>query len=331
MAETRWLRRLMGLAAFGMLTAGLGAALASRGDRPQEATDVAAAAAVNEGDPRLDLYSAEMQGWLSDPNCPQPAFDPTFGDFETNAPAWVESVQIAWDILKRTCTASSPGLPAYFYEFPVGTIIRDPDNGRSLLITLQGWKHIPTGGDYLCFQNQGHPVVNLPGMTNYTLGLDAGDISCVVPPAQPEPAPALEPAPEPAPTPAPQPTPEPPPAPEPAPAPSPDPAPEPAPAPAPPQSPTTWAETTGGVAHTWTNHLNAGGTEGPTIGKNQTVQIACKLTGFRVANGNTWWYRIASPPWSGQYYVSADAFYNNGATSGSLVGTPWVDPAVRDC
>ena len=29
--------------------------------------------------------------------------------------------------------------------------------------------------------------------------------------------------------------------------------------------------------------------------------------------------------------VSADAFYNNGATSGSLIGTPFIDPAVRDC
>jgi hypothetical protein len=28
---------------------------------------------------------------------------------------------------------------------------------------------------------------------------------------------------------------------------------------------------------------------------------------------------------------SADAFYNDGATSGSLHGTPWVDPAVAHC
>lgn len=90
-------------------------------------------------------------------------------------------------------------------------------------------------------------------------------------------------------------------------------------------------ETAGGVAHTWTNYTNAGGTQGPSIAANQTVQIACKLTGFRVADGNTWWYKIASSPWNGQYYVSADAFYNNGATSGSLIGTPFVDPAVANC
>ena len=98
----------------------------------------------------------------------------------------------------------------------------------------------------------------------------------------------------------------------------------------PPPAP-TWAETTGGVAHTWTNYTNAGGSQGPSIGSNQTVAIACKLPGFRVADGNTWWYRIASAPWNGAYYVSADAFYNNGATSGSLHGTPFVDPAVANC
>jgi surface antigen len=99
-----------------------------------------------------------------------------------------------------------------------------------------------------------------------------------------------------------------------------------APAPAP-----THAETTGGVTHTWTNYTNAGGTEGPVIPSNTTVQIACALPGFRVADGNTWWYRIASGPWGGAYYASADAFYNNGQTSGSLIGTPFVDPAVPGC
>jgi hypothetical protein len=93
----------------------------------------------------------------------------------------------------------------------------------------------------------------------------------------------------------------------------------------------TYSETVGGNAHTWTDYSNAGGIEGPTIPAYQTVQIACKVTGFKVANGNTWWYRIASAPWSNTYYVSADAFYNNGATSGSLHGTPFVDPAVPDC
>lgn len=101
--------------------------------------------------------------------------------------------------------------------------------------------------------------------------------------------------------------------------------------PATPISPPTHAETTGGDAHTWTNYTNAGGYEGPTIPSNATVQIACKIAGFVVADGNPWWYRIASSPWNNAYYVSADAFYNNGQTSGSLQGTPFVDPNVPNC
>jgi hypothetical protein len=116
---------------------------------------------------------------------------------------------------------------------------------------------------------------------------------------------------------------------------SPEASPSPAPSePTGPSAPTpspTYGETTGGVAHTWTNYLNAGGNEGPSIGSNATVQIACKIAGFAVADGNTWWYRIESSPWNGAYYVSADAFYNNGQTSGSLHGTPFVDPAVASC
>jgi len=100
--------------------------------------------------------------------------------------------------------------------------------------------------------------------------------------------------------------------------------------PKPPQ-PTTVLETTGGETHTWTNYTNAGGVEGPTIPGQTTVQISCRLQGFKVANGNPWWYRIAQPGWDNRFYASADAFYNNGATSGSLRGTPWVDEAVPTC
>lgn len=96
-------------------------------------------------------------------------------------------------------------------------------------------------------------------------------------------------------------------------------------------APTTYAETSGSVVHTWTDYANAGGDEGQTIPSNATVEIACKVTGFAVADGNTWWYRIASSPWDDAYYASADAFYNDGATSGSLLGTPFVDPDVPNC
>lgn len=93
----------------------------------------------------------------------------------------------------------------------------------------------------------------------------------------------------------------------------------------------TWAETVGGVAHTWSNYRDAGGRAGPLIAANHTVAIACRVRGFKVPDGNRWWYRIASRPWRDAYYVSADAFYNNGATRGSLLNTPFVDARVALC
>ena len=91
------------------------------------------------------------------------------------------------------------------------------------------------------------------------------------------------------------------------------------------------AETAGGEAHTWTNYYDAGGTEGEVIEPHQIVQIECKAEGFRVADGNTWWYRIKQSPWNSHYYVSADAFYNGAPPSGSLLGTPFVDTRVPSC
>ncbi len=91
-------------------------------------------------------------------------------------------------------------------------------------------------------------------------------------------------------------------------------------------------ETTGvGITHTWTNYQTVGGYQGPSISANQTVVVACAVPGFEVEDGNTWWYRIVSPPWNGTYYASADAFYNNGKSSGTLLNTPFVDPRVPRC
>jgi hypothetical protein len=112
---------------------------------------------------------------------------------------------------------------------------------------------------------------------------------------------------------------------------APDPTPDSPPPPPPPAPSSTLPETTGGNANTWTDYQTAGGTLGPAIPALTTVQVSCKLPGFRVADGNTWWYRIASSPWSNSYYASADAFYNNGQTSGSLLYTPFVDTNVPDC
>jgi hypothetical protein len=104
----------------------------------------------------------------------------------------------------------------------------------------------------------------------------------------------------------------------------------PAPLPSPP-APPTYLETPGGGVHTWTNYSDAGGAEGPSIPSNISIAIACKVTGFVVADGDSWWYRIAASPWDGNYYGSADAFYNNGQTTGSLLGTPFVDAGIPNC
>ncbi len=99
----------------------------------------------------------------------------------------------------------------------------------------------------------------------------------------------------------------------------------------PPKNVRTYAETPGGTVHTWTDYATAEGSPGPLIPAHMTVRVACKVSGFKVPDGDTWWYRIESGPWDGGYYGSADAFYNNGRTSGPLHGTPIVDRSVLDC
>ena len=91
------------------------------------------------------------------------------------------------------------------------------------------------------------------------------------------------------------------------------------------------AETTGSTANTWSDFTDAGGTHGAELSANQTVAIACKVQGYKVQDGDTWWYKIASSPWDGNFYVSADAFYNNGQPAGTLAGTALVDTAVPNC
>jgi hypothetical protein len=105
---------------------------------------------------------------------------------------------------------------------------------------------------------------------------------------------------------------------------------------APPSSPTpTFAETPGkgGVA-TFTDYHDAGGSEGPRISEYETVQVTCRVEGFEPADHgipDNWWYEIASSPWDNVYYAYAEPFYNNGQTSGSLIGTPPVDTSVPIC
>jgi len=93
----------------------------------------------------------------------------------------------------------------------------------------------------------------------------------------------------------------------------------------------TVTEVAGGPANSWSDYLTAQGEPGPGVPAYVPIQVSCAVVGFRVEDGNTWWYRIASSPWNDAFYATADAFYNNGQTSGSLIGTPFVDPAVRTC
>jgi len=93
----------------------------------------------------------------------------------------------------------------------------------------------------------------------------------------------------------------------------------------------TYPETTGSIVNTWSDYADAGGNEGQPVLAHDTVKVSCKATGFSVPDGNSWWYLVASGPWSGNFFASADAFYNNGETSGSLQGTPFVDLGVPSC
>lgn len=89
-------------------------------------------------------------------------------------------------------------------------------------------------------------------------------------------------------------------------------------------------ETVGQTTHTFSNPADASG-QGPAIPALQPVEISCRLRGLPVADQDSWWYRIKTPPWDGRYYASADAFYNSQRRSGSLRNTPLVDTKLRTC
>jgi NlpC/P60 family len=89
-------------------------------------------------------------------------------------------------------------------------------------------------------------------------------------------------------------------------------------------------ETAGAKATTFTDYLGTG-SAGEPIEAGTTVDVVCRVQGKTLTDGNAWWYRITSSPWNGTYYASTSAFYNNGQTSGSLEGSPFVDPAIQLC
>ena len=91
------------------------------------------------------------------------------------------------------------------------------------------------------------------------------------------------------------------------------------------------AETAGGPARTYSDYADGGGAQGATINAYETVGVVCRIIGLTVQDSNNWWYLIGSSPWNAAYYASADGFYNDGRTSGSLQNTPFYDPQVPLC
>lgn len=91
-----------------------------------------------------------------------------------------------------------------------------------------------------------------------------------------------------------------------------------------------YAGNPGRTTSTFRNYKHESG-RGPSIPGHKPILMSCRVHGPAVADGNTWWYRIAASPWNNRYYVSADAFYNNGRRTGPLTGTPFYDPKVPVC
>jgi hypothetical protein len=83
--------------------------------------------------------------------------------------------------------------------------------------------------------------------------------------------------------------------------------------------------------YTWTDYRTSSGDPGEKLVGYQPADVLCRVKGLRVPDGDVWWYRIAGSPWHGRFFASADAFYNNGESRGSLKGTAFVDPDVPLC
>ena len=84
------------------------------------------------------------------------------------------------------------------------------------------------------------------------------------------------------------------------------------------------------MAHTWSNYADEG-LEGPPIADGQTVAIVWQ--GQRIHSGR-WQHLVVQDrpePVERELLRIRRRFDNNGSTSGSLIGTPFVDPNVANC
>ncbi len=93
----------------------------------------------------------------------------------------------------------------------------------------------------------------------------------------------------------------------------------------------TWTETAFTSSDTFADYLNAGEPLGAPLSPGQIVQVSCRVRGFKVKDGDRWWYRLASSPWNGQYYATSDVFYNTPNTTGSGINGVFVDKRVPVC
>jgi hypothetical protein len=75
-------------------------------------------------------------------------------------------------------------------------------------------------------------------------------------------------------------------------------------------------------ANTFTDYHNASGM-GPRVDAAQWVDVSCKVHDpyIQSVNPDGYWYRIASAPWSNQYYAAANTFMN---------GDPWNGPYTHN-
>ncbi len=96
--------------------------------------------------------------------------------------------------------------------------------------------------------------------------------------------------------------------------------------------PPTWREqeTPNHPVNTFRNYHNASGL-GPAIPSGAWVDVYCKVYDPTIGSVNPdgYWYRIASPPWNGEYYSPANTFMN-----GDPYGGPYThntDFAVPNC
>jgi hypothetical protein len=93
----------------------------------------------------------------------------------------------------------------------------------------------------------------------------------------------------------------------------------------------TWTETTFSGSETFADFVNAGEPLGRSLAPAQGVQVSCRVKGFKVQDGDNWWYRLAASPWDGKYYASSDNFYNTPKPTGNPVNGVFYDERVPVC